>query len=502
MYEVRFSRIMAKLDRVRELGRTCLGSDQHKFVLNTTLTESEVAAFESKHRITLPADYRAFLLQAGNGGAGPYYGLLPLERWNDGDLCNDLDLLSNPSLLTPDLTTQTPLEERFGFDWERCLRGAITICHQGCAYYALLIVTGAYRGFVVNINSDGSGALFSDHADFLSWYERWLDDRIEGRPDRWYGLDASRSERESFGILQGESRSGAGDNERLAALISLRLLRRVSRETKRFVVQLLNDESYAVRSMAASLIGHWKFKDGELALRSLLERPDCGGEGRCNALRSLGALGVSDIDALCRALLGGGDPDVVIAALNVLADRDLVSLDDLQPLLGANDARVRRLGFYQACEHLTPERGFRLTPSLLNDPDETVRRNLVKYAAKCRLRELVPALIDRLEVEDDFGVQRELLFALGEIGDAAAIPTLIQWARRSDAQCRVAAVQVLGKFKDERCAAVLRSLADNEAQGFRSEAGDSQADAEWVVGHAARTALSSMRVKRWWQFWR
>ncbi|MBK8270722.1 MAG: hypothetical protein IPK83_21415 [Planctomycetes bacterium] len=213
-------------------------------------------------------------------GRGPYYGLLPLENWDDGDLGDNPEWLSKPSLLTPDLTTKTPLEERFGVDWERCLRGAITICHQGCAYYALLIVTGAYRGFVVNINSDGSGALFSDHADFLSWYERWLDDRIEGRPDSWYGLDATRSERESIGILQGESRSGAGDNEKLAAMISLRLLRRVSRQTKRFVVQLLNDESYAVRSMAAALIGHWKFKGGELALRSLLERPDCGGEER------------------------------------------------------------------------------------------------------------------------------------------------------------------------------------------------------------------------------
>ncbi|MBK8270724.1 MAG: HEAT repeat domain-containing protein [Planctomycetes bacterium] len=94
------------------------------------------------------------------------------------------------------------------------------------------------------------------------------------------------------------------------------------------------------------------------------------------------------------------------------------------------------------------------------------------------------------------------MFAIGEIGDAAAIPTLIQWARRSEVQCRVAAVQVLGRFSDERCVAVLKSLASNEAKLLRSEGRDVDAEGEWAVAHAARTALSALTTKRWWQFWR
>jgi hypothetical protein len=39
-----------------------------------------VVQFEKHHNITLPDDYRRFILQAGNGGAGPHYGLLPLEN--------------------------------------------------------------------------------------------------------------------------------------------------------------------------------------------------------------------------------------------------------------------------------------------------------------------------------------------------------------------------------------------------------------------------------------
>ncbi|MCA9068587.1 MAG: hypothetical protein KDA84_06675, partial [Planctomycetaceae bacterium] len=78
------------------------GSRIHQYQLNPPLPITEVDEFESKYDITFPLDYRVFITEIGNGGAGPYYGLFPFGkydalrefgRWDDGFLVGRLSTM-------------------------------------------------------------------------------------------------------------------------------------------------------------------------------------------------------------------------------------------------------------------------------------------------------------------------------------------------------------------------------------------------------------------------
>src|SRR5258708_39519318 len=103
---------------VRSRSLSCFGSESHGFRLNSPLHEAELQAFETKHRIRLPDDYRTFLKHAGNGGAGPYYGIFPLDKWNDfADWVVDNrpdDFLARPCPLLPELNPASDWAEQLG----------------------------------------------------------------------------------------------------------------------------------------------------------------------------------------------------------------------------------------------------------------------------------------------------------------------------------------------------------------------------------------------------
>lgn len=76
------AQIRALLGRLREADRKLLvfGASFHQYNLEPPLPEAAVRAWENRHGVELPAAYRAFLLEPGNGGAGPFYGVFPLGQ--------------------------------------------------------------------------------------------------------------------------------------------------------------------------------------------------------------------------------------------------------------------------------------------------------------------------------------------------------------------------------------------------------------------------------------
>jgi len=204
--------VLSALSRLRHSHAKVFGANGHKFVLNPPAAEGDVISFERQHRVRLPDDYRYFISQIGNGGAGPYYGVFPLGQmdglgeslnsWQESD--GFVGRLSEPFSLQNawnDLTGK-PAEELMAIDeqeYERQLdkfeslywgsvlmNGAIPICHEGCALRIWLVVCGSeaghlwydgradYTGLSPLRSRDGSQATFG------IWYREWLEDALAG----------------------------------------------------------------------------------------------------------------------------------------------------------------------------------------------------------------------------------------------------------------------------------------------------------------------------------
>ncbi|MEU8850644.1 SMI1/KNR4 family protein [Streptomyces sp. NPDC048564] len=161
---------LARADKAREAFGAWdkYGGTGHHFRLADPLSEANVAEAEAQWGVSLPADYRAFLLEVGAGGAGPFYGLTTLSRTDAGWLWSD-----------PGGGT---VHERLRFpfpDVEESVRAQAE--HErkepvGCGYFHWLVVSGPQRGQVWLDERPGDGR-FSPHGHvgFADWYLDWVE---------------------------------------------------------------------------------------------------------------------------------------------------------------------------------------------------------------------------------------------------------------------------------------------------------------------------------------
>ncbi len=207
----------AKLDRLRHLdsGFEYFGSKVHRYTLFPPLPVQSIRAVESKHCCELPTDYRACISELGNGGAGPSYGLYPLETHHVGRALvtwgsTGVGDLSKPFPHTgpwnlpkefwaqkPDPDETTPLEEedRMNEEWDRKLEsqdywldsrmdGAIPVSDLGCARQQWLAITGPEAGCIwedLRVDYEGIVPLLNEKGEkvtFAQWYLSWLNKGI------------------------------------------------------------------------------------------------------------------------------------------------------------------------------------------------------------------------------------------------------------------------------------------------------------------------------------
>jgi hypothetical protein len=248
-------RILGKFEEARRQDARCFGCEHHLFRLGPVLSEEKVRASEDEHGVRLPEEYRQFLLYAGHGGAGPYYGLLKRLSWPAFDLDEEKDdsvdsFLARPCLLRPEMESDIDWLSGLKCRWEDRYQGTLPLVAEGCSYWVVLIVSGPQRGRVVNIDLSDQPPIFCTDTDFLAWYERWLDEMLWGWDTHWFGHTRGGSEEE----LAVAARHEAEPGQRREALRSLSRIPHPTTRTHQAIRDALDDSAAIVRLAAVAAV--------------------------------------------------------------------------------------------------------------------------------------------------------------------------------------------------------------------------------------------------------
>jgi hypothetical protein len=129
-----------------------------------------------------------------NSSAGPFYGIFPLGLHLHELSDNPEKYLSKDCILTPSLTDDewkkltrkiegnaAISDEEYELEWGNIIAGILPLGSQGCSYIHGIVLNGAYKGRVINLDTDVQKPIFTHEDNFLDWYERWLDEVILGK---------------------------------------------------------------------------------------------------------------------------------------------------------------------------------------------------------------------------------------------------------------------------------------------------------------------------------
>lgn len=477
---MRVHRILDKLNQVRLRGLSCFGSDSHGFRLKPPASEAELGSFETKHRIRLPDDYRTFLKHAGNGGAGPYYGLFPLEKWNDfADWVLDHrpdDFLQRSCPLYPELDPKPNWADEFGE--ASPYQGTLSLGSRGCSYAMQLIVVGPYAGRVVYVDADGSPPYMVREPDFLCWYERWLDELLQGYKIDWFGYGLGGGEVDFFGIVNDPHTS---DGYKAEAARAFCRLPRLTETANAGIVAFCRHPVCGVRAGACATIRTFKIQAGEEEAALLLDDPSA--EVRREAVWTVMKLDPQRWSDLVLGRLRN-DPDGEVASSAFCELKEAGALCKAELLRIIEQSPLGNLRYLAANVVDWADEDLALLIGMLSDSHTQVRFYATLGLRKLKARDALPQILDLLARENDPLVVESILKMLGELGDPCVVSTLLDWTKAPDDFHRLDAMEALAKIGDERAVPIAQAMLREDREPVRREAS----------GHEMTTSIHTIRV--------
>ncbi|MDE7400196.1 MAG: SMI1/KNR4 family protein [Oscillospiraceae bacterium] len=137
------------------------GALGHRYEFNPPILIDKVHEFEAASGLTLPEAYVLYLTQIGNGGAGPDYGLFPLEKIKAIYDPNEEIFLDKKDYDEEWVEICRAYDESLENDdgeylriESRAFNGSVIIGTPGCTMYTILMCKGENYGKIGVIDSD------------------------------------------------------------------------------------------------------------------------------------------------------------------------------------------------------------------------------------------------------------------------------------------------------------------------------------------------------------
>jgi len=195
-YRQQIVRIKEKFAQAKEIDREfkVFGASYHQYRLGRTATQKEVSDFEERYSVELPECYKAFITEFCGISAieptedrnsfipAPFYGFFSFNHLFDAfeGVYDYQKYLQKEAYISPCMRWWSEWNGFENEDMDEFLYGLLPIGQEDIeGYYVYLILNGKYKGRVV-YSDLYSISHFCYEDNFLDWYERWLDEVIQG----------------------------------------------------------------------------------------------------------------------------------------------------------------------------------------------------------------------------------------------------------------------------------------------------------------------------------
>jgi hypothetical protein len=165
-----------KIQQLQAVDQTCqlFGAAYHRYRLNPAVDRDQITDVASRLNVSLPEALKHFYTSLGNGIAGPYYGLFPIERLRGYQPDRPFQGVEHFKSIA---AAEGELSENGYFEvFHEDLQGLIPVISEGCGHEVCLISSGEKIGQVVSVSCDGylrdTGQTLGD------LYHTWLDESL------------------------------------------------------------------------------------------------------------------------------------------------------------------------------------------------------------------------------------------------------------------------------------------------------------------------------------